>query len=212
MPIQGMKPGRGRALLLGAMLLSSLMCFGSHAAAAVACKTQAQKSSKACAPTAHKKPVPKLKSKSTANAAAKKPGTPVAPATPVTPVTPLSATAVTSAAPTTPCFAALAASQATQHMAAKVPFFVGQAPGPEVLANSSHPSKKEHEELSSLIAGYQMCQDMSAPAPDDSKSSQPLRLSDEQWRGSKAILDALRAGKLSYGAAARALVEAGRPD
>jgi hypothetical protein len=97
-------------------------------------------------------------------------------------------------------------------MAAKVPFFVGQAPGPEVLANSSHPSKKEHEELSSLIAGYQMCQDMSAPAPDDSKSSQPLRLSDEQWRGSKAILDALRAGKLSYGAAARALVEAGRPD
>lgn len=203
MLIPGMKAGR--ALPLASLLLTALLGWGPEAQAAVPCKTHVQKSSKACAHTLHKKPAAKLKSKSTGKA-----GT-AAPVTAIKPVAPMAAaTSASSPGATSPCFNALAASQASQHMAAKVPFFVGQAPGPEVLANTSHPSKKEHEELSSLIAGYQMCHDMSAPAPEGADGSQGPQRGEDQWRASKSILEALRAGKLSYGAAARALDEAGQ--
>jgi hypothetical protein len=181
------------------MLLTTLMCFGTPAKAAAVCKTMAQKSSKACARTVHKKPAPSVKSASTSTTVATAPPAPVA-----------VASEATNPVPTTPCFAALAASQASQHMAAKVPFFIGLAPGPEVLANASHPSKREHEELSSLIAGYQMCQEMSAPALEGAETGPQPRLDWEQWRASRSILEALRAGKLTYGAAAGALAEAGQ--
>ena len=107
-----------------------------------------------------------------------------------------------------PCFAALASSQASQHMADKVPFLAGQAPQPEQLANAGRPSKKEQTELSSLIAGYQMCHDMAAP-PSQSDAGSPALPDDAAWRAAKSVLNDLQAGRLSYGAAARALAQPG---
>jgi hypothetical protein len=194
---QRMKPGHSRGLLLAAVLASTLTGLGLDADAALACKTKAQKSSKACAHAVHRKPPSNGKSESIGQFTAAKP------------VVAVAAPSADNPMPTSPCFAALAASQAARHIAVKVPLFVGQVPGPETLANASRPSKKEHEELSSLIAGYQMCQEMSASALEASEASQQPPLDDAQWHASKSILEALQAGKMSYGAAAAALVEAG---
>jgi hypothetical protein len=224
------KPGQTRALLRAlALLLASTLFWSSHAGAAPAPAKSPAHKTKAGKHTATKTSATKTTATKTnancpaiknlasrrrclaANAQARK-AAPPAVTTPVPAIAAVPAAAVATAAAApgapSPCFAALAASQASQNMAAKVPFFAGQAPGPATLANPEHPSKKEQGELSSLIAGYQMCQEMSAPPGAGSEQGPQPRLDDAQWRASKAILDSLKAGKLSYGAAAHALANA----
>lgn len=215
----GIQTAQTRALRpVLALLLASLLCWTSQASATVNCARASQASAKACASKAAKKPAAKQKSNAAATRRCR--GAKGAAAQRRCLAAPLPANDKAAAAlvpvlgtangPTTPCFTALAGSQAAQHMAAKVPFFVGLAAGAEVLDNPAHASKKEQAELSSLIAGYEMCKEMSPPGPGSNQAGERPAPDDAQWRASKSILDGLRTGKLSYGAAARALAEAGQ--
>lgn len=213
-----------RALVL---LLAGMLFWGTQASATVACKNSVQKNGKACAAKVQsKKPAPKqtARSKHAANCtrakgaaarracvAANRPARTVTPLTSATSAEALSNAAQAAPdpyAPTAPCFTALAKSQAAQHMAAKVPFLAGQSAGPAALDNASYPSKKEQTELSSLIAGYQMCRDMSAPGNDSGAGGETDAQDNQRWQARKSVLNQLQAGKLSFGAAARALSEA----
>ena len=109
--------------------------------------------------------------------------------------------------PDSPCFAALGASSASRHIAAKVPFFLDGEASAQLLANTGRPSKMEKTELSSVLAGYEMCLDMSADWRSASYSPQAAGVLDAYWQKTKSILTGLEAGKTSYGEAARAVSE-----
>jgi hypothetical protein len=107
--------------------------------------------------------------------------------------------------PRSTCLDALASSRASQHIAAKVPFLMDQAPTSDVLANRGHPDKTEKMELASVIAGHDLCRDMSSAWQHETYSPEVVGLQDAKWHETKAILESLQAGKLSYGEAARAI-------
>ena len=109
--------------------------------------------------------------------------------------------------PESACFAALRASNAARHLSAKVPFLANDAAGAELFGNPGHPSKIEKTELSSVIAGYDMCLDMAASARQEAYSQEVIQLQDAYWAQTKTILTGLQNGRLSFGDAARAVSE-----
>jgi len=109
--------------------------------------------------------------------------------------------------PPSPCFHALASSNAARHLAGKVPYLVDAEANAAQLAQSARPSKMERSELSSVLAGYEMCLDMSADWRQASYTPEAQNLLDAYWAQTKSVLGALAGGKLSYGEAARAVAE-----
>lgn len=196
MTFKGLRAAQAR-MLAALVLLTGLLLPQAEAGAAVACKSPPAANSKACGHKPPSKPASHHKAKPiTAKAAVRSVAAPDAAPDP--------------AAPSSPCFVALASSQASQRMAAKLPFIAGLMPGPAALANAQHPSRKEQSELSSLIAGYQMCHDMPGAAPTGGETAQAAGPDAAHWNAIKSILDNLQAGKLSYGAATQALAQAGQ--
>ncbi|NVO05693.1 MAG: hypothetical protein HXX19_07015 [Rhodoferax sp.] len=113
----------------------------------------------------------------------------------------------TQANPGAACFAALAASQASRQLASRVPFLSDSAPSPEALANRGVASKRESEELHSVLAGYGMCLDISASWRSQTYAPSLVSLLEAYWREAKSVLGELAAGKKSFGDAARAVAD-----
>ena len=119
----------------------------------------------------------------------------------------LPASAHAASNPRSVCLDALASSRASQHIAAKVPFLLDQPPTADALANRGRPDKTEKMELASVIAGHDLCRDMSSAWQHETYSPEVVGLQDAKWRETKAILENLQAGRLSYGDAAKAVEE-----
>jgi hypothetical protein len=109
--------------------------------------------------------------------------------------------------PGTACFAALAGSQAARRIASKVPFFSASAARPAELANTRVPTKREQQELASVTGGYAMCLDMAATWRREAYAPALVTKLDAFWLEAQAILQALGKGRMTYGAAAKAIAE-----
>lgn len=193
--------------MAGLVMACCLLPLGSFAKEHTACKSTkkgAPKSSHVCAHKPKAARVAKADRKLHGSVAKAAPAAPVAAAVVVTAGLP-------SEKPRThgdsACFAALGASKASGNVSAKVPFFLDRELGPEVLANTGHPSKAEKSELASVVAGYEMCLDMAADWRRATYASEVLAVLDAYWSHTKSILGSLQNGKLSFGDAARAVAE-----
>jgi hypothetical protein len=105
------------------------------------------------------------------------------------------------------CFAALGSSYASRHLATRVPFFLDHAPGAQALENKGHPNATEKSELSSVVAGYEMCLDMQAAARRETYAAEVITELEAYWKHTKSILGNLQGGRLSFGDAARAVAD-----
>jgi hypothetical protein len=105
------------------------------------------------------------------------------------------------------CFEALAASNAARRLAHKVPFLAASAASPQALDNQGVPGKMERQELGSVIAGYGMCLDMAASWRAQTYAPAVVSALHAYWLDAQGILNALAAGKKSFGDAARAIAD-----
>jgi len=109
--------------------------------------------------------------------------------------------------PGTACFASLAGSQSARRIASRVPFFSASAASLAVQASKQVPTKREQQALSSVTAGYAMCLDMAASWRRETYAPELVAELDAFWLEAQAILHALGKGRMTFGAAAKAIAE-----
>lgn len=109
--------------------------------------------------------------------------------------------------PGTACFAALAASQASRRLSPHVPFLSASAASAEALANMATPNTNERKVLGGVIIGYGMCLDMAAAWRKQAYAPVVGSALDAYWHDAQGILNALAAGKRTFGDAARAIAD-----